>query len=150
MNKKVETLLRLVDHSYAHWTGRPLSVPVGMETQRLSWLDEQAPYGLLVQSTELEPLFIYANRQAQRIFGYSFEEFLTIPSSQSAPPEKQANRNHLLKEVASKGIYEQYQGTRIDKKGQWFEIERGSIWKVLAESGETVGIAAMIWRDDSN
>lgn len=147
MNKtKRHELLRLVDQSYKMWTSQSLPTPFVMENQRLSWLDQKSPYGLLVQNTETEPLFIYANQQAQHIFGYSLTELLSIPASQSAPPEKQNNRNRLLQEVENKGIAENYQGTRIDKQGRRFDIT-GSIWKVIDKSGETLGLAAMIWLD---
>ena len=137
-------LIGLLDQSYEQWTGQSLPVPSERAKQRLEWLDQHSPYGLLIQNTEPDPLFIYANQQAQLIFGYSLAEFLATPASQSAPPERQQERNLMLAEVANKGISNNYRGTRIRKDGQLFEIE-GSIWKVLGKSGEMLGIAAMIW-----
>ncbi len=110
-------LIGLLDQSYEQWTGQGLPVPSERAKQRLEWLDQYSPYGLLIQNTEPDPLFIYANQQ---------------------------ERNLMLAEVANKGISNNYRGTRIRKDGQLFEIE-GSIWKVLGKSGETLGIAAMIW-----
>lgn len=137
-------LLSLLDQSYQHWTGQKLNVPKEMEGQRLFWLDEQSPYGLLAQNIDVEPLFIYANKKAQNMFGYTLEEFLLLPSSHSASPTVQKDRNQLVQEVMTQGIVTHYQGTRVDKNGYFFEITQGSIWKLLNESGETLGIAAMI------
>ncbi|WP_413518358.1 MEKHLA domain-containing protein [Carnobacterium maltaromaticum] len=150
-------LLSLLDQSYQHWTGQKLNVPKEMEGQRLFWLDEQSPYGLLAQNIDeqspygllaqnidVEPLFIYANKKSQNMFGYTLEEFLLLPSSHSASPTVQKDRNQLVQEVMTQGIVTHYQGTRVDKNGYFFEITQGSIWKLLNESGETLGIAAMI------
>lgn len=137
-------LLSLLDQSYQHWTGQKLNVPKEMEGQRLFWLDEQSPYGLLAQNIDAEPFFIYANKKAQNMFGYTLEEFLLLPSSHSASPTVQKDRNQLVQEVMTQGIVTHYQGTRVDKNGYFFEITQGSIWKLLNESGETIGIAAMI------
>ncbi len=150
MNEEDYNLLRLVNRSYEQWTGQPLPVPDRMANQRFRWLDEASPYALLVQSTEEEPLFIYANQQAQRIFGYSLAEFLKTPASKSAPLENLEGRRQMLQEVAKKGIFEGYQGTRIDKQGNLFKITNGSIWKVMNSSDEVVGTAAMVWQDSTS
>lgn len=150
MNEEGYQLLRLVNRSYEHWTGQPLPVPETMTDQRLRWLDEESSYGLLVQSSEEEPLFIYANQQAQHIFGYSLGEFLKTPASKSAPLENLEERRQMLQKVAEKGIFEGYQGTRIDKQGNLFKITKGSIWKVLDSSDEIIGTAAMVWRDSTS
>lgn len=141
-------LLRLVEHSHEHWTSKKLPAPYIKEEERLHWLDEQAPYGLLVQNTGAEPFFIYANKQAQLIFGYSLEEFLSMPSRRSAPPQKQKARRRMLESVDINGIHEGYHGIRVDKQGTLFEIKDGLIWKLINESGETIGIVAMIWKND--
>lgn len=147
--KERDQLLDLVEKSYSHWTeGKSLIIPLEEEKKNYAWLDERAPFGLLVQNTESDPMFIYANRKAQEIFGYTLAEFLAIPSRKSAPPTKRENREQMLQEVAKKGIFDGYKGTRIDKQGRLFEISKGSIWKVLDSSGKMIGTAAMIWVED--
>ncbi|WP_339101752.1 MEKHLA domain-containing protein [Candidatus Enterococcus clewellii] len=140
-------LLELLEQSYEHWTkGRQFPVP-SQEKQRYVWLDEQAPFGLLVQNTKEDPTFIYANQKAQDIFGYTLSEFLTTPSRKSAPTANQEDRKQMLRDVEKTGISDNYKGTRVDHQGNLFEISKGSIWKVLDDSGKTVGIAAMIFVD---
>ncbi|EUJ31605.1 MEKHLA domain-containing protein [Listeria cornellensis] len=146
MNEKERyQMLCLVEQSYKHWTEEQLPTPLLEKKDRLRWLDEQSPYGLLVQNTNAEPFFIYANKQAQNIFGYNLEEFLSIPSRKSAPPQKQKDRNLMLENVAMNGISTNYYGTRIDKQGKLFEIEKGIIWKLINESGALIGTAALIY-----
>lgn len=142
-------ILELVEQSYEYWTKQKGSlVPSEEEMRRYTWLDEEAPFGLLVQNTDNDPMFIYANRKAQELFGYTLSEFLSTPSRKSAPPAKREEREHMLQEVAKKGIFDGYKGTRIDSQGRLFEISDGNIWKVLDATGKTIGTAAMIWIGD--
>ncbi|EUJ36697.1 MEKHLA domain-containing protein [Brochothrix thermosphacta] len=146
--KKRDQILSLIDASYKIWMGENLPISEEkQEEQRQRWLEEEAPYGLLVQNIAEDPHFIYANQHAQTIFGYSLEQFLALPSRKSAPPQNQKQRNEMLEEVTLRGISNSYTGTRIDSNGQLFEITEGSIWKVINESGEMIGIAAMIKSD---
>ncbi|MBC1501232.1 MEKHLA domain-containing protein [Listeria weihenstephanensis] len=142
-------MLRLIEQSYEHWTRKKLPTPSIMEEERLRWLDEQSPYGLLVQNNNEEPLFIYANKQAQIIFGYSLEEFLSTPSRKSAPPQMQRDRECLLEKVTTQGILMGYHGTRVDKQGMLFEIKNGMIWNLISKSGETIGMAALICKSET-
>ena len=139
-------LLITIEQAYTYWTkGETFPVPVEAEKNREWWLDQKAPFGLLVHDTQEDPVFIYANQRAQELFGYTQQEFLEIPSRKSAPSMEQQGRNQLLAEVAEIGIAQGYTGTRVDKQGNLFEITNVSVWKVLDAKQQVVAEAAMFW-----
>ena len=51
---------------------------------------------LLMPGNEADPVFCYANRTAQRLWGLTWDEFIRLPSRHSAEPLVQAERDRLL------------------------------------------------------
>ena len=45
-----------------------------------------APAALLMHGNEADPVFCYANRTAQRLWGLTWNEFMRLPSRLSAEP----------------------------------------------------------------
>ena len=86
----------LLTGSYARLVGSPL-VPQGSDA---AWLYRDAPFVVLAHGTDPDPRFIYANKAAQACFGYSWDEFLALPSRLSAEPADRAERQTLLDRVA--------------------------------------------------
>src|SRR6478736_6769374 len=78
----------LLTGSHARLVGVPL-VPKGKDAV---WLYAEAPLVVLAHNTAVDPIFIYANKAAQRCFGYSWDEFMTLPSRLSAETADQAAR----------------------------------------------------------
>jgi PAS domain-containing protein len=128
----------LLTGSYARLVGAPL-VPKGKDA---NWLYRDAPFVVLAHNTEADPIFIYANRAAQRCFGYSWEEFMTLPSRLSAEPADQAARQALLDAVAKNGFMRGYSGVRVAKSGARFHIEEGIVWELVNLEGVRRGQAA--------
>lgn len=142
----ITALLQIMEKSYLHWTqGEELPVPEAEIYRKYDWLDNDAPFGLLVHNTMDDPIFIYANKAAQKIFNYTLEEFLSLPSRLSASTSAQTDRNRLLQEIEDNGIAHGYKGIRINKQGEKFTISKGSIWQIIDDSGKRFGTAAMIW-----
>jgi PAS domain-containing protein len=135
----------LLTGSYARLLGRSL-VPAGAGAK---WLYAEAPFPVLAHGVEADPKFIYANKAAQRCFGYSFDEFLALPSRLSAEAGDQAARQALLEQVAQQGFLRGYSGVRIAKSGRRFIIEDGIIWELIDHDGMRRGQAATFssWRD---
>ena len=82
----------LLTESYARLVGAPL-VPPGKDANgfiamRPSLCSRTGPTH--------DPHFIYANKTAQDCFGYSWDEFLALPSRLSAETQDQAERQRLL------------------------------------------------------
>nr|WP_238354873.1 MEKHLA domain-containing protein [Kribbella sandramycini] len=131
--------------SYARHVGRPL-VPAGADAW---WLYEQAPFGLLAHDTDPDPVFVYANRTAQRAFEYDWDEFTALPSRYSAEPVNRAERDQLIETVARDNYVAGYRGLRIAKSGRRFWIEEVTMWNLRHPDGGYAGQAAIFprWTD---
>jgi hypothetical protein len=135
----------LLTESYARLLGKPL-VPPGTDAE---WLYVQAPFVVLAHSTADDPKFVYANKAAQACFGYSLDEFLTLPSRLSAEAPQQAARQALLEKVSRDGFITGYSGVRVAKSGRRFIIEDGILWELIDRADKRHGQAATFqsWRD---
>ena len=115
------------------------------------WLYHKAPFAVLAHNKDADPLFIYANRAAQLLFEYTWDEFIGLPSRLSAAPADRADRARLFADVARDGFSTAYSGTRVAKSGRSFRIDQAVIWQLRDEQGQLHGEAAKIgsWRDIS-
>lgn len=125
-------------------SGLPPEIRTGVGLAR--WLYESAPFGLLVHETSLDPVFVYANRAAQELFEYSWEEFSGMPSRLSAQAPNRAERQEFMAEVGRRGFVAGYRGLRIAKSGRTFWIEAATVWNVIDDNGVRHGQAALIGR----
>ena len=135
----------LLTESYARLVGAPLVQP-GSDA---GWLYRDAPFAVLAHDTSADPRFIYANKTAQACFGYSWDEFLALPSRLSAAPQDRAERQTLLDAVTRDGFHTGYRGLRVGKGGRRFLMENGVVWELIDRAGERHGKAATFasWRD---
>ena len=141
---------RLMAASFLRLLGRPLSAEAGTLTpEALARFLYDAPFVLLAHTDAPDPVFCYANRRAQELFGYSWEEFTRLPSRLSAEPVSQEERQRLLDQARSKGYVDNGQGIRIARDGRRFKIENVILWDVLDDHGNFVGQAAIYdrWTD---
>lgn len=136
---------QLLTNSYMRTVGRPL-VDGGQDA---AWLYNDAPFAVLAHSTAADPVFVYANRTAQRCFEYGWDEFITIPSHLSAEAPNREERQRLLDAVARNGFIDNYRGMRVAKSGRRFWIEGGIVWELTDERGQRRGQAALFtsWTD---
>ncbi len=100
------------------------------------------PWAVLCHGTEADPLFVYANRTAQRLWERPLQDFLGWPSRLTAPVEEQAQRAAAL---SAGGVVRGYQGVRISATGRRFRISDAVIFAVT-DDGEVVGQAAVVPR----
>jgi PAS domain-containing protein len=136
----------LLVSSYRRTVGAPpVFLRPGLELSA-QWLYEEAPCCVLAHDTQSDPYFIYANRAAQNCFGYSWQEFLTLPSRLSAETADRSARQRLLDAVASHGFATGYSGVRITKSGQRFSIQDGVVWQLIDSAGSVRGQAAAFFR----
>ncbi|MBT0769897.1 MEKHLA domain-containing protein [Kineosporia sp. J2-2] len=131
--------------SYSRRTGTDLVAPNLRGAEAAAWL-YQAPFGLLVHDTAPDPVFVYANLTAQSIFGYSWDEFVGLPSRLSADEDDRDDRQVFMEAVARRGYAENYRGRRITKHGRCFWIEQTTVWNLAQADGSPAGQAAMIRR----
>ncbi|MDP9129048.1 MAG: MEKHLA domain-containing protein [Candidatus Binatota bacterium] len=128
-------LERLLEASYRTVVGRDLRTDAGGDPY-------DAPAALLMHGNEADPVFCYANRTAQGLWGLTRDEFIRLPSRLSAEPPVQAERDRLLARVRAHGFIDDYQGVRIAKDGTRFRISSAVVWMVAVE-GAMHGQAAL-------
>lgn len=133
----------LLTGSYARLLGR-LLVPDSLTGEAAAdWL-YASPAALLVHDTAPDPLFVYANLAAQQRFGYSWNEFVGLPSRLSAGEDDRATRAALLDGVTRDGFLEGYRGQRVRKDGTRFWINGVTVWNLLDPNNYRVGQAALL------
>lgn len=144
-----EGFAALLAGSYRRVVGRPLLPESVSARDAPRWLYEHAPFILLAHDTAPDPVFIYANRTAQRRFEYGWTEFIGLPSRLSAEQPSRDGRQALLNEVSRRGFVDGYQGLRIAKSGRRFRIEETTIWNLVDADGVLHGQAALVprWTD---
>lgn len=139
----------LLAESYAKLVGEPL-VPEGMSGDvAATWLYE-APFGLLAQDASPDPVFTYANLSAQERFGYSWDEFVGLPSRLSAADgQAREERELFMDTVRRQGYADNYRGPRIAKSGRRFWIQETTVWNLVSSRSALFGQAALIrsWAD---
>jgi MEKHLA domain len=135
----------LLATSFSRFVGRPL-VEAGRGAE---WLYHDAAFVVVAHNADPDPRFIYANLAAQTCFGYSWDEFTTLPSRLSAEAPNRAERQTLLEAVTRDGYISGYRGLRVTKAGLRFLIEDGIVWQLVGNDGITYGQAATFrkWRD---
>lgn len=133
---------KLLTGSFERLVGKPL-LP---KDRGPEWLYSDAPFVVLAHNTASDPVFVYANGAAQRRFGYSWSEFVTLQSRLSAGPSERGERQALLDAVTRNGFMAGYRGLRVQKSGSRFWMEDGIVWQLRDEKGRDFGQAATFSR----
>ncbi|MDN3029666.1 MEKHLA domain-containing protein [Streptomyces sp. S.PB5] len=113
------------------------------DAEAAAWLQDKAPFGLLAHDLSADPEFAYANHIAQHCFGYTWEEFIGLPSRLSAAPDGQSDRNAFVEAVNLRGFADGYRGCRVRKDGSHFWIEHVTMWDLIDTDGTRHGQAAV-------
>lgn len=133
---------RRLCQSFRHLLGEDLIDPA-LSPMAVAQALYDAPFVLVSHGTEADPIFNYANRTAQRLFEFSWQEFTALPSRLSAELPNRAERARLLAEVTQQGYIRDYAGVRIAKSGRRFYIQNAIVWNVTDDAGTPYGQAAM-------
>jgi PAS domain S-box-containing protein len=136
----------LLTSSYQRLVGRALLPGTVAARDASRWLYEQASFALLAHDTSPDPVFVYANRTAQRRFEYSWEEFMGMPSRLSAEAPNRGERQALLNDVLRQGFVDDYRGLRITKSGRRFWVEAATVWNLIDADRNLHGQAALVQR----
>lgn len=132
----------LLADSYKRLLGHAPPFLDGAAADGPRWLYEEAPACVLAHSAVPDPLFIYANKSAQALFQYCWDEIVGMPSRLSAEVPNRAERQRLLDAVARHGFATGYAGVRIAKSGRRFRIEDGILWQLRDADDTLHGVAA--------
>jgi PAS domain-containing protein len=124
--------------SYRHWSGTAL-VPSGADPATALY---QHAAIVVAHDGAADPRFVYANRAAQALWGYAWQDFVGLPSRLSAPPEQRAVRNRLLDQGRSAGLVTAHDLIRITAGGRRFRIAEVQLWTLLDDAGTSIGQAA--------
>jgi len=139
-NNYHEAHIALLLNSYQHLLKQPL-----LETSTGLSMGQQvfeADFALLSHNTDDDPLFNYSNNTALKLFGFSWDEFIGMPSRLSAEPINRHERERLLAQVTVNGYIDNYSGLRIAKTGQRFLIQRAIVWNIYDKQQHYYGQAA--------
>ncbi|HYG77372.1 MAG TPA: MEKHLA domain-containing protein [Planctomycetota bacterium] len=128
-------------NSFRRWTGREL-LPRSGSPEDQSRALFQAPFVVVSDGTQPDPILNYGNAAALELWQMSFEQLTSIPSRQTAEPVHQAERARLMAEVTRNGFIADYKGIRIASTGRRFAIERAIVWIVTDEQQQIIGKAA--------
>ncbi|WP_428414806.1 MEKHLA domain-containing protein [Pararhizobium sp.] len=136
----------LLASSYSRIVGESLTAP----GYGPGWLYAEAPFVVVAHNADDDPRFVYANRTAQSVFEYPWDEFTTLPSRLSAEAPERSERQRLLAAVAASGFIANYRGLRVRKSGTRFWMEDGLVWQLVDKHGMYRGQAARFsrWTED--
>ena len=128
-------------NSFQRWTGQELITRNGSPEEQAEVLFN-APFAVVSHDTEADPIFKYGNKKALELFEMTWEEFIKMPSRNSAEPMEQKLRAEFMANVTKNGFVDNYEGVRISNTRKRFLMKNAIVWNVLDENGKYCGQAA--------
>jgi PAS domain-containing protein len=138
------SFINLLRESYFRFTGHSLVPDHLVGEDVATWLYEIAPFGLLAHNSASDPVFVYGNKAAQRLFEYGWDELVSLPSRLSAEAPDRDQRQRFLEDVQRNGYVTGYRGVRISKSGKRFVIEDATVWQLIDANAKYHGQAALL------
>jgi MEKHLA domain len=138
----LEKHCRLIIKSYERFLKKPLLI-VDENCSVAKQVFETKVFACLSHTSDVDPIFNFANREALKLFEVSWEEMLILPSRLSAEPVNQTTREQLLEQVKKNGYIDNYSGIRISKNGRRFLIEGAVVWNLIDSQNVYHGQAAI-------
>lgn len=132
----------LLCSSYERWTKRQL-IPGYRKTKNLLHVLFEAPFVMVSHGTEDDSIFNFGNRNALELFELAWEEFIRLPSRESADQDNSEDRKQLMARVKRDGYAEDCSGVRITATGKRFLITGATVWNVVDDDNTYHGQAAM-------
>ena len=127
---------------FRRWTGRELLADLPPEPLALARALYDAPFVVVSHGTQLDPVFWFANRTAQRLGEVDWATFIRMPSRQSVEAGEHDDRERLLARAKAHGYVDDYQGVRISASGRRFRIQNVVLWNLRNEHDQPAGQAA--------
>ena len=97
---------------------------------------------VIAHNAASDPCLIYANSSALLLWSRQWHEMIGLPSRLTAPEEARQERQKTLEVASRTNSIKDYQGLRINSKGELFKIKNVRIWTVLDEKENIYGQAA--------
>lgn len=144
-----EDHVRMMLASYRQHTWRDL---FRHDPAIFQWLWEQvwnAPFVLVSQWAEEDPILNYANKAWLNRFEYPWSVLTRTPWRLTAEPENQEDRERLLRDVRERGYSLDYSGIRITGTRKRFQIVWAAVWTILDDQDNYRWLAASFskWTD---
>lgn len=135
----------LLRRSLRLWTGRDL---VAADLSPVDGAREvfDAPFVVLSQGPDADPILSYGNRAALELFDLSWLELTRLPSRLTAEAPDRDERTRLLARVSAQGYIDDYAGVRVSRGGRRFRIEGATVWNLVDSEGFYRGQAATFAR----
>ena len=127
---------------FRRWTGRELLADLPPEPLAQARALYDAPFVVVSHGTQLDPVFWFANRTAQRLWEVDWATFIRMPSRQSVEAGEHDDRERLLARAKAHGYVDDYQGVRISASGRRFRIQNVVLWNLRNEHDQPAGQAA--------
>jgi MEKHLA domain len=128
--------------SFERLLGRPLVKQPAANDLLLTQQLYDAAAVIVAHGTEADPLFWFANKTAQQLWGMTWDQFSGLPSRLSAEADQRETRAALLAQVQQRGFIQDYAGIRVTRAGKRFRIRDVTVFTVTNDAGQRVGQAA--------
>ena len=132
----------LLCSSYRRWTGNQLLQGKGQAHNLIKALFD-ASFVLVSHDTESDSIFNFGNRAALELFELGWDEFIRLPSRESADQDNKEDRARLMARVHKEGYASGCSGVRITSTGKRFLITGATVWNVVDQEDNYYGQAAM-------
>lgn len=134
----------------SHRTAYGVPLLAGVEAGRPLRLVAQevfaADRAVLAHDGSADPLLIYANAAALRLWGRRWREMVGLPSRLTAEPGEREARAQALAAALHQEALTGYGGIRIDSQGRRFRIEEARLWTLRDGQGQARGQGATFGR----
>ncbi len=150
LTKKSLKIIRLLLKSYQIAFHEPLLNPnltLNSDFERGKALFAMS-HPVMAHDNKNDPCLNYANAAALQLWSRCWEEMIGMPSRLTAPETEQEQRKHALKQASKKHAIKNYQGIRMNSKGELFMIKHARIWTIWDEKDSIFGQAATfaVWQ----
>ena len=124
------------------WTNYDLIQEYGFSFERLGEQVFNADFYLLSHNTAIDPVLTYGNQQVLDRWEVSWQELISMRSSDTAKSIDQTQRSMLMAQVKQHNYISGYSGIRVSKTGKEFQILDAIIWNLFLADGSFYGQAA--------
>ncbi len=137
-------MARLILISYQHAFGETLVPTINATNSDLQQGKElfKMLNPVMAHDTKNDPCLSYANNAALKLWRRRWEEMIGMPSRLTAPESEQKKRDLALKQANQQHAIQNYQGIRVNSKGEHFMIDNARIWTLWNEDEKICGQAA--------
>jgi len=124
------------------WTGFDLAKEYGISDEDLGKGVFEASFCLLSSDLSDDPVLNYGNQRALDLWEMSWKELTSTRSRDTAKPDRQSDRDEIMRRVNENNFVTGYSGMRISKTGREFLIKNVTIWNLFDGDGKPYGRAA--------